>query len=114
LSERREPIPGWATFSYNVTAKAGAAIVTIWREDAPVVSFGIEADAKDSPRLWRLLHRGGAGKHATSPDRPPATPWIGARMEIGAAPTPPVDLLLITEFERCLAWAFIERRARAH
>ena len=44
----------------------------------------------------------------------PAAPWIGARMEIGAARTPPLDLLLIEDFERCLAWAFIERRARAH
>jgi hypothetical protein len=109
----REPIPGWAPYSYNLTARAGAAIATIWREDAPVVTFGIAADEKDSPKLWRLLHKGGAGKHATSPDRPPAAPWIGARMEIGAAKTPPLDLLLIAEFERHLAWAFIERRARA-
>jgi hypothetical protein len=109
----RESIPGWAPFSYNVIAKAGAAMVTVWREDAPVVTFGISSDEKDSPKLWRLLHRGGSGRHATSPDSPPAAPWLGVRMEAGAARTPPLDLLLIAEFERCLAWAFIERRARA-
>ena len=113
-TKAREPIPGWAPFSYNVTAKAGAAMVTLWREGDPVVTFGIAADGKDSPKLWRLLHKGGAGKHATTPDRPPAAPWIGARMEVGAAGTPPLDLMLIEDFERCLAWAFIERRARAH
>ena len=102
-TKAREPIPGWAPFSYNVTAKAGAAMVTLWREGDPVVTFGIAADGKDSPKLWRLLQKGGAGKHATTPDRPPAAPWIGARMEIGAARTPPLDLLLIEDFERCLA-----------
>jgi hypothetical protein len=109
----REPIPGWAPFSFNVTTEAGAAIVNLWREATPVVTFGIAADPASSPKLWRLLHEGGAGKHATSPDRPPATPWIGARMEIGAALTAPDDLLWIADFERCLAWAFIDRRGRA-
>jgi hypothetical protein len=109
----QEPIPGWARFSFNVTTEAGAAIVNLWREATPVVTFGIAADAASSPKLWRLLHEGGAGKHATSPDRPPTTPWIGARMEIGAALTAPDDLLWIADFERCLAWAFIDRGSRA-
>jgi hypothetical protein len=109
----REPIPGWAPFSFNVTVEAGAAIVNLWREATPVVTFGIAADPASSPKLWRLLHEGGAGKHATSRDRPPAAPWIGARMEIGAALTAPDDLLWIADFERCLAWAFIDRRGRA-
>jgi hypothetical protein len=34
-------------------------------------------------------------------------------MEIGATRTPPLDPLMIAEFERGLAWAFNERRARA-
>jgi hypothetical protein len=109
----REPVPGFALFSYNVTALGGAAIFTLWREAAPVVTFGVAADAKDSAELWRLLHQGGAGKHATNPERPPAAPWIGARMEAGAASTPHDDLLWIAKFERSLAWALIERRARA-
>jgi hypothetical protein len=109
----REPVPGWAPFSFSVTVEAGAAIVKLWREATPVVTFGIAADAASSPKLWRLLHDGGAGRHATSPDRPPAAPWIGARMEIGAALTAPDDLLWIADFERCFAWAFIDRSRRA-
>lgn len=112
-TKAREPVPGFALFSYNVTALGGAAIFTLWREAAPVVTFGVAANAKDSAKLWRLLHQGGAGKHATNPERPPAAPWIGARMEAGAASTPHDDLLWIAKFERSLAWAFIERRARA-
>ena len=73
----REPIPGWAPFSFNVTVEAGAAIVNLWREATPVVTFGIAADPASSPKLWRLLHEGGVGKQATSRDRPPAAPWIG-------------------------------------
>ncbi len=111
-TKAREPIPGFALFSYSVTALGGAAMVTIWREAAPVVTFGVAADA-DSAKLWRLLHQGGAGKHATNPERPPAAPWIGVRMEAGAASTPRDDLLWLANFERCLGWAFIERRARA-
>jgi hypothetical protein len=108
----REPIPGGVRFSFNVTTEAVAAIVKLC-EATPVVTFGIAADAASSPKLWRLLHEGGVGKHATSPDRPPATPWIGARMEIGAALTAPGDLSWIADFERCLAWALIDRRGRA-
>ena len=87
-------------------------MLTLWREATPVVTFGVAADGKGSAELWRLLHQGGAGKHATSPERPPAAPWIGARMESGAASTPRDDLLWLANFERCLGWAFIERRAR--
>ena len=112
-TKAREPIPGFALFSYSVTALGGAAMVTIWREAAPVVTFGVAANAKDSAKLWRLLHQGGAGKHATNPERPPNAPWIGVRMEAGAASTPRDDLLWLANFERCLGWAFIERRARA-
>jgi hypothetical protein len=112
-TKAREPIPGFALFSYSVTALGGAAMVTLWREAAPVVTFGVAADAKDSAKLWRLLHQGGAGKHATNPERPPAAPWLGVRMEAGAASTPPDDLLWLANFERCLAWTFIERRALA-
>jgi predicted outer membrane repeat protein len=112
-TKAREPVPGFALFSYNVAALGGAAIFTLWREAAPVVTFGVAANAKDSAKIWRLLHQGGAGKHATNPERPPAAPWIGARMEAGAASTPHDDLLWIAKFERSLAWAFIERRARA-
>ena len=83
------------------------------REAAPVVTFGVAANAKDSAKLWRLLHQGGAGKHATNPERPPTAPWIRVRMEAGAASTPRDDLLWLANFERCLGWAFIERRARA-
>ena len=107
-----EPIPGWSPFSYNVTAEAGGIMVTLWRESAPVVTFGVAAEAKDNPKLWRLLHQGGARRHTTSPDRPPVAPWIGLRAEIGAALTAPDDLLWIADFERCLAWAFIDRHAR--
>ena len=109
-TKAREPIPGFALFS---TALGGAAMVTLWREAAPVVTFGVAADAKDSAKLWRLLHQGGAGKHATNPERPPAAPWLGVRMEAGAASTPPDDLLWLANFGRCLAWTFIERRALA-
>ena len=58
-TKAREPIPGFALFSYSVTALGGAAMVTIWREAAPVVTFGVAADA-DSAKLWRLLHHGGS------------------------------------------------------
>jgi hypothetical protein len=113
-AKAREPVPGFALFSYSVTVRGGAAIFTLWREAAPIVTFGVAANAKDSAKLSRLLHQGGAGKHASNPERPPAAPLIGARMEAGAASTPHDDLLWIAKFERSLSWAFIERRARAH
>ena len=51
-TKAREPTPGFALFSYSVTALGGAAMVTLWREAAPVVTFGVAADAKDSAKLW--------------------------------------------------------------
>jgi hypothetical protein len=111
-TKAREPMPGFALFSYSVTALGGAAMVTLWREAAPVVTFGVTADGKDSAELWRLLHQGGAGRHATNPERPPAASWIGVRMEAGAASTPRLSPVA-RELRGCLGRTFIERRSRA-
>ena len=113
-TKAREPISGFALFSYSVTALGRAAMVTLWREAAPVVTFGVVADAKDSAKLWRTpCIKAARASTRRNPERPPAAPWLGVRMEAGAASTPPDDLLWLANFERCLAWTFIERRALA-
>lgn len=113
----RVPVPSAPGFSYGATAEGGTLMVTIWgtvqRQPAPVVTFGVAPIGSDAAGLWQVLHgaRGGLEDtpFATDVGRPPATPWLAARIEIGAGLMQPADLLWMADFERCVAWAWIER-----
>lgn len=114
----RMPVPGHAGHSYGVTPYRDALIGTVWgtveRDAVPVVTFGVAPTAFGAHSLWRNLHerRGGLETvpYVTDIDRPPAPPWLAARMEIGATMMTPADLLWLASFERALATAWISRR----
>jgi hypothetical protein len=89
--------------SAKVTVDGPAALVTVSRGEAPLVTFGVAADEKGAAELWSLIGRPGVPK-------PPATPWLAVKLEPG--------LLLhrdhadwLGDFERCWAWAWLEERA---
>lgn len=77
----------------------------------PLATIGIGAHSRCGSPLWRELHAD-ARATATSPDRPPVEPWVAARLRpdlqqhLGLAD-------VIADLERCLAWAWIERRNAA-
>lgn len=97
--------------------------VTIWTvqelsggsaepERVPVVTVGIAGHSRCAAHLWRSLHEDapeGSQVATTVDDRPP-TPWVAARLDIGAALVPASELYWIADLERCLGWAWLEMR----
>ncbi|MFM1991293.1 MAG: hypothetical protein RJA99_4250 [Pseudomonadota bacterium] len=74
----------------------------------PLATIGVGTHSRCGSPLWRELHADARGT-ATSPDRPPPEPWVAARLRpdlqqhLGVAE-------ILGDLERCLAWAWIERR----
>lgn len=80
---------------------------------APVVTFGVARDGRAANRLWLSLRKDSFGRGSVPPlvKQPPSTPWLASRMEIGAGidwPDKKIDLPLIADLERCIAWAWLD------
>lgn len=109
LVEREVAIPATEPpCTVSVTAEGRCMIATVWGpERAPLATFGVAAKARCGVKLWTLLHGHAVGPLATSPHERPQEPWCAVRLE----PT----LVLheraaewLGDFERCLAWAWLE------
>jgi hypothetical protein len=86
------------------------------------VTFGV-APADPRPgasQLWEMLHdnplpwlspRAGALQPMTWPRHVPAGPWCAVRFELGLAMHQQAADWL-GDFERCIAWAWLDARAR--
>ena len=92
-------VPGFPGCAAKVTVDGTAALVTVFRDEAPLVTFGVAADADGAKQLWPLIGR---------PDvaEPSAVPWLAARLEVGVA-LHPGDADWLGDFERCWAWAWL-------
>jgi len=83
-------------------------LAVVWdSKEQPLVLVGI--GVSEATPLWEELHRSSLSALATSPDSPPEEPWCAARLE-PAAIVNPAAMQWLGDFERCLAWAWIERR----
>jgi hypothetical protein len=95
--------PGYAMAG----AAAGAALLaTVSRDRVPLVTIAVAAKAKASARLWDELRRPVPGAAAAAGE-PPQAPWVAARLWPALARDPEAAAWL-GDFERCLAWAWIE------
>jgi hypothetical protein len=104
-------------YAYLATVERAGLLVTLVRSNAggspsPIVTFGVAVDDSYAD-LWALLHRKRGGMpdgavHQTEPSDPPAPPWLAVRLEVGATSVPPADLLWMADFERTMAWAWLE------
>ncbi len=65
-----------------------------------LVAIGIAAHARCGQTLWVRLE----GK----PDAKPAEPWCAVWLDIEGITTDPDAALWLGDFERCLAWAFLD------
>ena len=83
----------------KVTIDGTAALVTVFRGAAPVVTFGVAADEAGAADLWPLIARPGIRQ-------PSAVPWLAVGLEIGAAAHQD-DLGWLGDFERCCAWCWL-------
>ena len=77
-------------------------------ERAPLVTFGVAPRPRSSAKLWSILHEH-AVSPATDPASPPETPWLAVRVEPSIA-TDPGAIQWLADYERVVAWAWIERR----
>ncbi|MBY6242215.1 hypothetical protein [Methylosinus sp. Sm6] len=114
---RRAPLSGWTLDACSLDGLAGL-LATVYRPaaglKAPVSTFAVARDDFAGEPLWRRLHAGGHGRGpvATDPGLPPPAPWLGVRLEIGAAlpegERQPSDLAALADVERLIAWAWLE------
>ncbi len=86
-----------------MTVDGTAALVTVYREDAPLVTFGVAADQAGAAALWPLLGQSEAPE-------PSAVPWLAVRLQPGLA-LYPGDADWLRDFERCWAWAWLNEAA---
>jgi len=112
------PVPCRDGYAFLATVERAGLLVTLVRVTphgpAPVVTFGVAIDDGYGD-LWALLHRQGGRRGGfeprTEPGDPPRPPWLAVRMEAMAPSIPPADLLWLADFERTLAWAWLDHVA---
>lgn len=81
--------------------------------DRPCVTFAIAADDDSAGLVWASIEslylqitdsKGFRAANFESPHQPPTTPWCAAVPILATAD----EAFWMADFERCLAWAFIE------
>lgn len=105
----------WVSGDYTINGAAGGDcfIATIWsRGGAPVVTIGCARGPREAVRLWEQLHATAVIDELQPQTIAGAAPlgerWCAARLEIGIAAHPDTAHWL-GDFERCLAWTWIDR-----
>ena len=104
-------IPGVGDYHLSGVASGACLVATVW-SGAPsvcIATIGVAGHSRCGLHLWRELHRWGETPVVTDPDRCPTEPWVAAALDAGIARHPEAAHWL-GDFERCLAWAWIERR----
>lgn len=80
---------------------------------APLLMIGIAAQDRDAAVLWQVsqIRGGNMLRLATSEQPCPPAPWVAARPESGLA-RHPEHVHGLADFERRLAWAWLEGQPR--
>jgi len=102
----------------TAAAEGRCLLGTVWApvvtssKPVPVVTIGVAEHSRCGRRLWQLMHdvaeRTGMPPLATDRNNPPQEPWCAARIEIGSVAALET-MEWLGDFERCLAWAWLER-----
>lgn len=104
------PIPGTQGYSLAGRASGKCMVATVWADGPPsevVATIGIALRSLCGAKLWRELHQWGETPVVTDPARCPQEPWIAAALDTGIVRHPDAAEWL-GDFERCLAWAWLE------
>lgn len=110
-----EPVPIPGPLGYSVSGRAGGKcmVATVWADGPPselVVTIGVAEHERCGAAIWRTLHDVAHLPTMTSRDEQPRAPWCGVLLEPAIAAH--VEAMeWMGDFERCLAWAWLERRA---
>lgn len=119
------PIPGPPGYSLSGQIGGRCMVVSVWADGPPselLLSIGIAAHERCGAAVWRTLHQVGlpagsllpppnlrsAGEYRmTDPDHQPRAPWCAAAMEMAIIDHPDA-MQWMGDFERCLAWAWLD------
>ena len=109
------PIPGFDGYSVASSAEDGECLIARVYANGPpaelIATIGVAPNAAGGRKLWARLHQWGDETKITSGNDCPDAPWVSAKLTkvaykyLGA-------MLLLGDFERCLAWAWLERHTR--
>lgn len=108
-------MPGFEiTHLLRVTRSSTSLLATVMECccEIPVVTVGVGLSPEEDARLWQLLHAEATLPCSTNGKLSPARPWVAARLEIGVILSSPTLVFALGDFERCLAWAFVEQLSR--
>jgi len=86
--------------------KSTGMLATIYRGKVPILMMGVAGEESHAKEVWESLaetYEFALKEHA--PMRPKSTPWLGAAI---LRPDDAMDWL--GDFERCLAWTWMESR----
>lgn len=113
IAEMRAGLPVEIRPGYRLTgAAAGQALVaSVSMGDVPMVTIGVAGNAKVSARLWDQLKVPPTPLIAGAVGEPPRAPWCAVTIHPTILDADPATLGWLGDFERCLAWAWIERQA---
>ena len=117
LKNGRHKMPIAGGYTLLVSIEGNCLLATVFCGERPCVSVGVAPDAEASAKLWPIIERGylealdaikmqpGQDAAARHPLPPNGVPWCAAYLVLAT----PAEAYWIADFERCLAWAWIEK-----
>ena len=103
------PVPGFPDYHLEAEPRGKCWQGVVFAGDLALVTIGVATRAQCGARLWRRLHEPGLTL-ATRPDQRPPEPWCGVVLHPGLA-TRTDAATWLGDYERCLAWAWVEHLA---
>lgn len=107
------PVPGIEprlALRIEDTRRCALVTVQLYDDHVPILTMAIAAHSRCGQQLWELLHETARLPLATDIDQCPPEPWCAVRLEHGAALLPREALMALGDFERCVAWAWMQMR----
>ncbi|HTV33263.1 MAG TPA: hypothetical protein VME69_09205 [Methylocella sp.] len=98
------PIPSVADRRLWVTRTGRLLLATVLAETS-ICTMAVADRSVGAQKLWHMIHKG--VETATDPESPPRAPWCAARIEPGFS-SHLDDREWLADFQRCLAWTWIE------
>jgi hypothetical protein len=89
--------------------RTGRLILATIVAESPICTLAIADRSVGAEKLWQMIHE--KAKAVTDPARPPPAPWCAMRLEPGLAACRD-DATWLADFQRCLAWTFLESLPR--
>lgn len=104
-----DPVPGFTAYALRATSEGRLLLGTIQRrsDGMPALTIGVAPKSRGAAGLWTMLLD--RRNYPVERGQPPVAPWCAVRFERPDLLTGVADWA--GDYERCLAWAWIEGAA---